>query len=677
MTNKHVSIIIFMLTLTCYSYFVQSPGWNQSSHMALIMSIANRHQLNIDPYQGSTGDKAFYKGHYYSDKAIGVAVLGVPAYIFFSNLQHLNLYPSMLADIRYPLYLVTLISVALPSALLCVLLYQVLLMILAPRRTWAFVLTLFYSFGTMAFPFSVMLFEHQAAAVFSFATFYVLLKVRQRPDSPWLLALAGTLAGLGVLMEYQALIIAIALFVYAALVVRRKILLTFFLLGGLPWALVLLGYNDAAFGGILQLGYNYEANPDFGAMKTGFFGITLPRWSSLVTILVGPLGLLRLSVFLWFVPFGVWQAFRLARWRRECVLCLVIFLVFVLWNAGYYLPLGGNSPGPRFLVVALPFLMIPMAFVPLLPRLLLRTFSAPLAQVLVVGAGLWSVAVFFLITATDPLPADGPQMSNPIFRYWIPLFQGQHFLMNVGMLRFNLGGLQSLIPLVICIVVAVDAYIILAWRPITRRWFRQFSGAGTLALAYVIVAPPANLLHPHEVPTRAPGSIWVSAIVPQPNKVAAGETLSFKTSVSGNPSQTVIVDYEAFDAANKQVFSTYSVVTIGSGRLGRSMPVWQVPANAPQGTYRLAIGLFTSNWSYLYNWNNSAASFTVGAPRTQKTASAPLARTIAVAGGHRVVAAATMVPGNSASFKADGHSPVHVHNAIIPFPVALVGLPRG
>ena len=31
-------------------------------------------------------------------------------------------------------------------------------------------------------------------------------------------------------------------------------------------------------------------------------------------------------------------------------------VAFVLSDAGYFLPYGGNSPGPRFLVPALPFL---------------------------------------------------------------------------------------------------------------------------------------------------------------------------------------------------------------------------------------------------------------------------------------------------------------------------------
>ena len=64
------------------------------------------------------------------------------------------------------------------------------------------------------------------------------------------------------------------------------------------------------------------------------------------------------------------------------------------YNAAYYLPLGGQAPGPRFLVPALPFLALPLAMA-------LR--SRPLA---VGGIGVVSVSVMVLATLTDPLTGE-------------------------------------------------------------------------------------------------------------------------------------------------------------------------------------------------------------------------------------------------------------------------------
>ena len=35
---------------------------------------------------------------------------------------------------------------------------------------------------------------------------------------------------------------------------------------------------------------------------------------------------------------------------------------YFIYNAGYWLPFGGGTPGPRFLIPALPFLALGLAF---------------------------------------------------------------------------------------------------------------------------------------------------------------------------------------------------------------------------------------------------------------------------------------------------------------------------
>src|SRR5215218_1393499 len=212
-STKWVSLILFFLVLFCYSYFFQDQGWNQNSRMALIMSVVHHHQLNIDPYEERPGDKALYKGHYYSDKAIGTAVLGVPVYAVLSKILP-GFESESPGGYRLSLYLVTHFVVSLPSAVLSLLLYQ-LMRLLVGSHIWALILTLFYSLGTLAFPFSTMLFGHQLAATFAFAAFFVLVKARLHTSpfsSAWLLFTAGALAGLAVLTEYPAILITALLF---------------------------------------------------------------------------------------------------------------------------------------------------------------------------------------------------------------------------------------------------------------------------------------------------------------------------------------------------------------------------------------------------------------------------------------------------------------------------------
>ena len=64
--------------LVSYSYFYQAGGWNQNSRFALVRSLVAQRTIRIDDYHEATGDKSFFQGHYYSDKAPGQAFAAVP-----------------------------------------------------------------------------------------------------------------------------------------------------------------------------------------------------------------------------------------------------------------------------------------------------------------------------------------------------------------------------------------------------------------------------------------------------------------------------------------------------------------------------------------------------------------------------------------------------------------------
>ena len=72
--------------------------------------------------------------------------------------------------------------------------------------------------------------------------------------------------------------------------------------------------------------------------------------------------------------------------RAEANTILAIAAVYFIYNAGYWLPFGGGTPGPRFLIPALPFLAIGLAFAyRRLPALTLG-LAIPSALFMVVGS---------------------------------------------------------------------------------------------------------------------------------------------------------------------------------------------------------------------------------------------------------------------------------------------------
>src|SRR5215208_1119013 len=489
--DKRTSLTLFLLVFFCYSYFLpalsseaanqtnkqdvlehleaerdgngeEEGGWvgtdNEKSRLALIAAVVEHHRLDIDADHAMTGDKAWHDGHYYSDKAIGTAVLGVPVYAAYREIRGFEHFARKYWKPNNPFHILTVTVVALPSALLSVVLYQ-LGRLMGTGRAWALLLTLLYAFGTLAFPFSTVFFGHQLAAAFAFAAFFFLVRARLEtssgPTSAWSLLAAGALAGIAVLGEYPVALVAAFLFLYAATFVRPKHRLGLYVLGGLPAAALLLAYNWQTMGSPLSFAYEHVSQPEFEEMKDGFFGITQPSWSSFVEITIGPRGLLRQSVFLWLMPLGVWLMCRKPGWRREWALCVGVGLAFMVWNSGYYLPLGGDTPGARFLVPSLPFLIVPLFFLARETGVLLHVTKA-----VVLLAGVWSVSLYFLATSVRPLLREN--ITDPVRDFWLPALSTGKMRANLGQLLFGLRGVESLMPLAVVIAVMLAALVLLS-----------------------------------------------------------------------------------------------------------------------------------------------------------------------------------------------------------------------
>jgi hypothetical protein len=229
-------------------------------------------------------------------------------------------------------------------------------------------------------------------------------------------------------------------------------------LGGAPAAALLLAYNWYTLDSPFSFAYSYvsEASSEFTGMTRGLFGIAQPRWSSFIEITLGPLGLLTQSLFLWLLPLGVWLMSRTAQWRRECALCVCVGLAFIIWNSGYYLPLGGLSPGARFLVPSLPFLIVPLVFLTRLPQP-----YALWTKFIVVAEGAWSMSLYFLICATGRGPLDGDNFYNPVHGFMLERAAREDLSLNIGMEVFGLRGIASLAPLAIAFVMALAVLLFL------------------------------------------------------------------------------------------------------------------------------------------------------------------------------------------------------------------------
>jgi hypothetical protein len=360
LTKKRLALAAILLVGLSYATMIQSFSWNQTSHYDLIRSL-NHDGTTIDAYAANTGDKVEYKGHTYSARAPGLALFALPFYDALNLVGAESWTDSHVAPPNHPgdemIYLVGLWGNVLPGLLLLLLVWRVAERF-QPGYGAATAVTL--GLGTMVLPLSTLLFSHVFTAFLGFAAFALMLRERDGPPSPMLLALAGLAMGYAVASEYPLFFVSLVLGLYLLSrrdsftplgVVRRA---GAYIAGGIVGIVPLLLYNHYAFHSWTHLAYS-----DVPRQQKGFFGIGAPSLKVLSTLLLDSRGLLTISPVLIMGAIGAVLLYRRGK-RAEALTIGGICLCYVGYNSGYYLPFGGGFMGPRFLTTMLPFLAVPL-----------------------------------------------------------------------------------------------------------------------------------------------------------------------------------------------------------------------------------------------------------------------------------------------------------------------------
>lgn len=460
------------LALVAFAAGTQLPltGWNAGAHYALVQSLADG-TPRIDKHLNQSGDVAWFHEHYYAAKSPGLAVLTLPVYLAFDAADSVpaprptTLGPPGAGGIEEKnLWQVNLAVVACFFALLLLIRWAVDRVV--PRAGLPVALML--GLGTMLLPFATVYFSHVPSATLGFAAFVVLLAARGRPPG-LTLAAAGLLAGLAVFMEVTLAVISAGLAVYALCEqprVRRAVLFG----AGFVVGLIPLGaYNWWAFGSPFQNGYAYAVKEQYattdlkqlvasgqdvvGANASGFFGLTHPSLHALRIVLIGERGLFTLAPVTAIALAGLVPLARRGH-RREAYVIGGTALAMFVYNASYYLPLGGGTPGPRFLVPLLPLLALPLA----------AAFRAWPIPTLITAAA----SVFWMVVATigEPIldPAESPTLW--LSHVW--------HATNLAQSIFGIGHTAEaafLAPAALAVALVFAGYLpkTLSWRRVGRR----------------------------------------------------------------------------------------------------------------------------------------------------------------------------------------------------------------
>ncbi len=479
MTMRRDMLLIFLTLLVAYVYVLPRwADWSQNSRLNLVRALVEQRTTSIDAYVANTGDYALYNDHTYTDKPPGLSFVALPLYAAaLPIIDHPRIQPLLAKaagggalsttlnqsgtgindeKVRHFVAqaLLTATTVAIPAALLGVLLYAALAR-LGFDRPLRLLVTLAYGLATPALAYSGNFYSHQFVAALLFGGFFILLLAQEPKNSARFPALAartsiglvraflfGLLCGYVIISEYPPALI-IAAFGVWALIRLRPADLAMAALGGIPPLLLMGFYNLDAFGTIWPVGYTHSALWQ-DQHHTGFLSITYPHLDALWGLTFGTFrGLfVRAPWLILSVPgFILW--WHSAQSRGLLIVCLAAVAGLTLFYSSSIMWWGGFGVGPRYLVPMLPFLALPAAYG--IQALWAKTAGKLLCSTLIAV----SVGLTWLETlAGQSFPNDTTR--NPWFEIILPAWQHGDIARNLGT-ALGLDGVLSILPLILLV----------------------------------------------------------------------------------------------------------------------------------------------------------------------------------------------------------------------------------
>jgi len=462
-TRLHM-ILLGIVIFFSFAYFYPGGGWNQNSRFDMVRAMLEQHTLRIDAYHENTEDKALSNGHYYSDKAPGLALLALPAAaVTRVVLPVVGVDPASPRGLVVISYFSSLFTVALPTTLACLCLFWIAVRLGSSTGAATFA-TLVLGLATPIWAYAVLFWGHALTGACLLFAFAATLRLCDDHTHDLLLGLTvGLFAGWATVSEYPALPASAIVAVFALSSCwpkRRWNAIAGLAIGALACAAVLMLYQKAAFGSAFHPSYSYYQSGAFPWMKRGYMGLTYPRPDVMLKLLFGcRRGLFFAAPVLLVAPFGLRMLCKQPAHRAAAIAAVSIAAYYFLFNSSFYVWVAGWSYGPRYMGASIPFLCVGLAPV-------WDCAHGHWRRVLAVVA-LLSVFFSLMAVATTPQPPDEFRCPMPQL-FWPSFWSGHLSLNDTSMLTlaedggagvhgaFNLGelaglhGLPSLLPLLAC-----------------------------------------------------------------------------------------------------------------------------------------------------------------------------------------------------------------------------------
>ena len=381
-TRTHV--VLFAAVFWAYVYFFQGGGWNQNARWDHIRSLVEQRTSRINAYADNTYDIAIvfdpeaddldtvyseyrlylangWLAHYplpiYSIKPPALSWAAVPVYVpLYVGQRAVGIDPGGFWAANVNVHVLSAAVVGLPCALLGVWMLGALRRSTSLSARACLWIALCGSLGTLVWPYATGLYSHSVVAALLFRAWMAVEDWGPPSSARRRAVLAGALAGAAVAVEYTAAPIVLLLALRAVTRWHDRSPLAWGLVGMVPWALALGVYHTWLFGNPWTTAYAFQRPHLFPGLPTQLFHgpdpyvwlalLVLPHRGLLVTSPVLVLGLVGSVVCL----------AKRRNWVPVAVLVSYLLLMSC-WSDWK----GGSALGPRYLVPAVPFLVVAIA----------------------------------------------------------------------------------------------------------------------------------------------------------------------------------------------------------------------------------------------------------------------------------------------------------------------------
>jgi len=397
-------VAIYLALPNVYPRFM-SP--NELSRLRLTRALVEHRSFQIDPYivnpsPRTVSDVAYYRGHFYSDKAAGMSLAAVPVVAALRLVAPDASLVTMLLTVRFCVVVVPAMVVLWFLLKRC-------------RTSYAFLSVIGLFLGSVVITQTLNFSGHVLATIVICCA--AVLAGRGQP-SDTRIAMSGLFAGAATLIDFTSAIAAAGLLIVVSVRARFLKKPALFAVSCAAIASVQLLVNALCFDGPFDFAYHHMFNPaDQANRGAGFFGLAVPRLDAITGLTVG--GLKGMFVHSPFLILSVPALFFVARRRRDPLALWAVAMCFAyFWvNASLKDWEGGWSLGPRYLLVIYPLLVY--LFVQWVEDEATER-SRKFLYAALVSTVAWSVLLHLTAMVTWPMPPNSTFFSFPALE--IPAF---------------------------------------------------------------------------------------------------------------------------------------------------------------------------------------------------------------------------------------------------------------